>query len=113
MTHGTHPMRFTKAGPETRAMSDTPARCHPGRVTSANIRRTSTMGVRAPAMHRRRALATTCGVPAMACCALAMNSVEVLRVRGCMTGAVRIAHESPKVESVVVRNFTPAVPRLM
>jgi hypothetical protein len=93
-------------------MTDIPARSHPGGVTSANIRSTPAMGVRAPAMHRR-ALATTCGVPAMACCALAMNSVEVLRVRGCLTGVVRSAHEFAKVESVVVRNFTPAVPRLM
>jgi hypothetical protein len=83
-------------------MTDTPVRSHPGGVSSANIRS-------APAMHR--ALATTCGVPAMACCALAMNFVEVLRVRGSLTGAVRIAHESAKVESVVVRNFTPALPR--
>jgi hypothetical protein len=105
-------MRSTKTGPKTRAMTDTPARSHPGGVTSANIRRTPATGVRAPAMHRR-ARGTTCGVPAMACCALAMNSVEVLRVRGCVTGAVRSAHEFTKVESVVVRNFTPAVPRLM
>jgi hypothetical protein len=34
-------------------------------------------------------------------------------VRGCLTGAVRIAHESAKVESVVVRNFTPALPGLV
>ena len=46
-------------------MTETPARCHPGRVTSANIRRTSAMGVRAPAMHRR-ALAAICGIPTMA-----------------------------------------------
>ena len=105
-------MRSTKTGPETRAVTDTPARSHPGAVTSANIRSTPAMDVRAPAMHRR-ALATTCGVPAMACCALAMNCVEVLRVRGCLTGAVRIAHEFAKVQSVVVRNFTPTFPRLM
>jgi hypothetical protein len=105
-------MRSTKTGPKTRAVTDTPARSHPGGVTSANIRSTPAAGVRAPAVHRR-ALATTCGAPAMACCALAMNRVEVLRVRGCLTGAVRIAHESAKVESVVVRNFTPALPRLM
>ncbi len=51
-------MRSTKAGPETRAVTDTPARSHPEGVTSANIRST-------PAMHRR-ALATTRGVPTMA-----------------------------------------------
>jgi len=72
MTHGTHPMRSTKTGPKTRAVTDTPARSHHGGVTSANIRSTPATGVRAPAMHRR-ALATTCGAPAMACCALAMN----------------------------------------
>jgi hypothetical protein len=58
MTHGTHPMRSTKTGPKTRAVTDTPARSHPGGVTSANIRRTPATGVRAPAVHRR-ALATT------------------------------------------------------
>ena len=98
-------MRSTKTGPQTRAVTDTPARSHPGGVTSANIRSTPAMGVRAPAMHRR-ALATTCGAPAM-------NFVEVLRVSGSLTGAVRSAHESAKVESIVVRNFAPAVPRLM
>lgn len=112
MTHGTHPMRSTKTGPKTRAVTDTLARSHPGGVTSANIRSTPATGVRAPAVHRR-AVAANCGVPAMACCALAMNRAEVLRVRGCLTGAVRSAHEPAKVESVVVRNFTPALPRLM
>ncbi len=105
-------MRSTKTGPKIRAMTDTPVRSHPGGVTSANIRRTPATGVRAPAMHRR-ALATTCGAPAVTYGALAMNCVEVLRVRGCLAGAVRIAHESAKVESVVVRNFTPALPRSM
>ena len=105
-------MRSTKTGPETRAVTDTPARSHPGGVISANIRSAPATGVRAPAMHRR-ALTTTCGAPAMACCALAMNFVEVPRVRGCLSGAVRIAHESAKVEPVVVRNFAPALPRLM
>ena len=74
VTHGTHPMRSTKTGPKTRAVTDTPARSHHGGVTSANIRSTPATGVRAPAMNRR-ALATTCGAPAMACCALAMNCV--------------------------------------
>ena len=76
-----------------------------GGVTSANMSC-------APAMHRR-ALATNCGIPAMACCALAMNCVEVLRVRRCSTGTVRSADEPAKVEPVVVRNFTPALPGLM
>jgi hypothetical protein len=67
-------MRSTKTGPETRAVTDTPARSHPGGVTSANIRRTPATGVHAPAMHGR-ALAATCGVPTMACCAFPMNRV--------------------------------------
>src|SRR5882724_2919423 len=105
MPHGTHPMRSTKTGSKTRAVPEAPARSHPGGVTSAEISG-------APATHRR-ALATNCGVPAMACCALSMNCVYVLRVRGCLTGAVSIAHECPEVKPVVVRNFTPALPGLV
>jgi hypothetical protein len=47
-------MRSSKTGPKIRAMTDTPARSHPGGMTSANIRSTPAMGVRAAAMHRRR-----------------------------------------------------------
>jgi hypothetical protein len=42
---------------------------------------------------------------------LAMNGIEVLRMRGCLTGAVRIAYEAAEIQAVVVRNFSPALPR--
>ena len=60
-------MRSTKTGPKTRAVTDIPARSHPGGVTSANIRSTPATGV--------RALAMTCGDSAMACGALTMSRV--------------------------------------
>ena len=34
-------------------------------------------------------------------------------MRACLTGTVRSAHEPAKIEPVVVRNFTPALPGLM
>ena len=66
----------------------------------------------APAMHRR-ALGTTCGTPAMACCALAMRRAGILRMRRRLAGPVSVAHEPAKVQAVIVRNFSPALPRLV
>lgn len=42
-----------------------------------------------------------------------MNRVKILRMRRCLTRAVRVAHEPSKVEPVVVRDFTPALAPLM
>ena len=66
----------------------------------------------APAMHRR-ALGTTCGTPAMACCALAMHRAGILRMRRRLAGPMSVAHEPAKVQAVIVRNFSPALPGLM
>jgi hypothetical protein len=91
-------MRFTKTGSKTRAVTDTSARSHPGRVTSANILSTSATDRRAPAMHGR---------------ALATNRSRVLRTHRRVGRTVRIAHEPAKVEPVIACNFTPALPRFM
>jgi hypothetical protein len=44
---------------------------------------------------------------------LAMSGFEILRVRGCLTGAVRVAYKPAEIQAVIVRNFSPALPRLM
>jgi hypothetical protein len=45
--------------------------------------------------------------------ALAMHCWRVLRVHSRVARAVSVAHERPKLEPVVVRNFTPALASLM
>ena len=45
--------------------------------------------------------------------ALAMHCSRALRMRRRVARAVSVAHQRPKLEPVVVRNFTPALAGLM
>ena len=44
---------------------------------------------------------------------LAMCGLRILRMRRCLGGAVRVTHQSAKIQTVIVRNFSPALPRLV
>jgi hypothetical protein len=59
--------------------------------------------------HRARvAVAKTTGALAMD----AAFTMSVLSMQGCLVRPVRVAHDLAEVEPVVVRNFTPSLPRL-
>ncbi|HET9368010.1 MAG TPA: hypothetical protein VFO22_08065 [Candidatus Udaeobacter sp.] len=45
--------------------------------------------------------------------ALAMDSLRVLCMRCCGAGTVRVTHKPAKVLTVIMRNFSPALPRLV
>jgi hypothetical protein len=44
---------------------------------------------------------------------LTVNGLRVLCMRRCVTRAVRIAYKPAEIEPVIVRNFSPALPRLV
>jgi len=45
--------------------------------------------------------------------AFAMNRLGILCLRRRLAGSVSVAHELAKVQAVIVRNFSPALPGLM
>lgn len=106
VTHGTHgAVRSTEAGSKARAVTGAACGSHRSRAASPNIRAASAMKRRAPTMY--------CCISSASRRALTMIGTEVLRVCGCLTGTVRIAHKSAKIQTVIVRNFPPPLPGLM
>ena len=87
VTHRMHAMRSAKAGSKARAVTDTPCGSHPGSMASTNV---------------RGALAVDCnGV-------FPMHRLGVLRMRGRLARATRIAHHVSEIQPVVVGNLPPA-----
>jgi len=94
MAHTAHPMhalgtRMDRS--KARAMIDTSCRTHSTAVATADISSAFPMNA----------------------AAFAVDGPRVLRMRGRLSGAVRIADEPAKVQTVIVRNFSPALARLV
>lgn len=98
VTHRMHAVGSGEAGSKARGMTGTPRISRPTGVAFARIRCAPAMGRHALPMTRRT---------------LAMHCVGILRVHGRLARPIGVAHELPKVQSIVVRNFTPALPCLM
>jgi hypothetical protein len=45
--------------------------------------------------------------------ALAVDGLRVPRMRRCLAGSVCVAYKPAEIQAVIVRNFSPALPRLV
>ena len=53
------------------------------------------------------------GVLAVDAAAFAMDGLSILSVQRCLARPMRVAHDPAKIQSIVVRNFTPALAALV
>jgi hypothetical protein len=89
--HSTHPMESRMGRSKARSVTDSSCCSHSIAVATAHVSSASPMNT----------------------VALAVDSLRVLRMRGRHAGTVRVAHDFAKVQPVIVRNFSPALPRLV
>ena len=89
--HSTHAVEPCMSRSEARAVTDTSCRRHSITVASAHVRSAFPMNA----------------------VVLAVDSLRVLRMRGCPARAVRVAYKLAETLTVIVRNFSPALPALM
>lgn len=106
MAHATHAMGAHVAEFKARAVTDTSCGGHPRSVASADVRGALAMD--------RRALAMDCrGAFPMNAAALAVDGLRVPRMRRCLAGSVCVAYKPAEIQAVIMRNFSPALPRLV
>jgi len=100
VSRATHAMETSPARESERA---TPHGTRMASAKSSIVHAMSILGMSAFAMNA----AFTMGA------AFAMDSLSILRVQCCLARPVSIAHDPAKVQSVIVRNFAPALASLV